>query len=254
MALEGEKDIDAGNPKVLVFHIIGGAPESATLYLRGRRLSTLYYTELGKHGHTAAVTINDRSIVLTHGHTASAATTTDPAGNHGHNLLIDVKEAEGDPRGVDMQDVSDCDWLPDPISRVGDHTHTISQMQIEDFVKTDIHHHTGSAVVNGNGVTDLAARTGSLALTQITDLKLLLDGVDVTALVRQQLEARPGQAGKWPTIGDGTDIHPFASAEGTGEIDLLKLGVELGLGAHALELRASGAGNGGAVQYNLYVS
>jgi hypothetical protein len=254
LALEGEKDLDKDNPKVLVFHVRGGAPEQVTLYLRGRRFASLYYTELGRHGHIAHLTINDRSITLTHTHTASAATQTDPAGGHGHDLLIDVKEAEGDPRGVDMQDVSDCAWLPDPIKPVGDHFHTITQLQIDDWVKVDSHNHSGSAVVDNNGATDLSARTAVPALAHFNDLKIVLDSLDVTALVRQQLEAKPGQAGKWPTIGDGSAAHPFASADGTGEIDLLKLGLEIGLGQHRLEFSVDGAGNGGTLQYNLYLS
>ncbi|AGW95516.1 MULTISPECIES: DnaJ-like cysteine-rich domain-containing protein [Cupriavidus] len=149
LSLEGEKDIDSVNPKVLYFHVDGGYPSEVTLYLRARRFSSLYYTELGKHSHTASVTINDTSIVLTHNHTASA-TETDPAGGHGHNLLIDVKVSEGDPRGVDMQDVSDCGWPPDQISTVADHTHKITKPQIDNWVKTDVHHHSGSVVTNSS--------------------------------------------------------------------------------------------------------
>ncbi len=255
LALEGEKDIDQANPKVLRFHVMGGAPELCTLYLRGRRFSSLYYTELGRHQHSASVTIDNQTLHLTHKHTASAATTTDPAGGHGHNLLIDVKEAKGDPRGVDMQDVSDCDWLPDPISTVPDHTHTITALKIDDWVKDDVHKHIGSASINLNGVNDVLARTGAgiKALTHVDDLRVLLDSVDVTQLIRQQLEAKPGQAGLWATLGDGLDTHPLASDQGTGEIDLLKLGIEIGLGAHKLELRVNSANNGGQVQYNLYL-
>ena len=76
-----------------------------------------------------------------------------------------------------------------------------------------------------------------MALTFLDDLRVLLDGQDVTDLIRAQLESRPGQAGKWAKLGDGLSTHPLAQPEGTGEINLLQLGVELGLGTHTLEFR-----------------
>lgn len=258
LSLEGEKDIDAANPKVLVFHIAGGAPESATLYLRGRRLSTLYYTEMGTHKHVATIDIDKTVQDLTHSHDI-ADSTTDKAGEHSHRIRVDVNDGDVDEDqgrlGVDSEDWNECDFRFDTIEATDGHTHKLTNLKVNSNALKPEHKHIGTATVMNSGVTDLAARTGNVkALTQIDDLKLVLDGVDVTARVRQQLEARPGQAGQWPKLGDGTDTHPFASADGTGEIDLLKLGVELGLGSHKLEMRASGAGNGGAVQYNLYVS
>jgi hypothetical protein len=237
---------------VLYFHVDGGYPSEVVLYLRARKFNSLFYTELGKHGHTASVTINNASIVLTHNHT-TAASETDPAGGHGHSLLIDVKEAKGDPRGVDMQDVSDCDWLPDPISTVGDHKHGITKLQIDNWVKTDTHGHTGGVTVNSNGVTDVNARTGVSALTYVNDLKIFLDGQDISAQVLQQLSAKPGQAANWAKLGDGTNAHALASPDGTGAIDLLKLGIEIGLGQHKLEFRVGQPNVGGGLQYNLYV-
>jgi hypothetical protein len=258
-SLEGEKDIDQSNPKVLFFHVQGGYPESVTLYLRARKFSTLYYTELGRHNHPATVTINNKSIVLTHTHTASAATQTDPAGGHGHDLLVDIKEAEGDPRGVDMQDVSDCDWRSEQIRAVDDHTHTITQMQIEDWVKVDSHNHTGAAIVNNNGVLDISARTGNkTALTFFPRLKVFLDGQPITKLITDQLEAKPGQAGQWATVDSANQPcikgASLMQPDGSGEIDLLKLGIEIGMGRHKLEFRIDEPDVGGNVQYNLYVS
>ena len=51
VALEGEKNLDKDNPKVVHFHVRGGAPTSVLLYLWGAKFSSLYYTELGKHHH-----------------------------------------------------------------------------------------------------------------------------------------------------------------------------------------------------------
>ena len=50
-SFEGEKDIDAVNPKRLRFNI-NGVPASVRLYLWGDRFSTLYYTEMGEHSHS----------------------------------------------------------------------------------------------------------------------------------------------------------------------------------------------------------
>ena len=46
LSIEGEKDIDKDNPKVLHFHVKGGHLDRAVLFLRGAQFSTLYYTEL----------------------------------------------------------------------------------------------------------------------------------------------------------------------------------------------------------------
>lgn len=55
-ALEGERHIDKKNPGRIYFHIRGRQPKAVTLYLRAEQFSTLYYTELGKHSHSATVT------------------------------------------------------------------------------------------------------------------------------------------------------------------------------------------------------
>ena len=65
---------------------------------------------------------------------------------------------------------------------------------------------------------------------------------------------RSGQAGKWTKLGDGTAGHELAKDEGTGEIDLLKLPVDLGPGSYTLHFKVKGNGVGGNLQYNLYVS
>ena len=84
--------------------------------------------------------------------------------------------------------------------------------------------------------------------------------MSITGAICDQLEARPGQAGKWRVIGSGgaTDVRlngaTLSLPEGTGEIDLLKLGIEIGIGQHKLEFVVSDADVGGQLQYNLYVS
>jgi hypothetical protein len=55
-ALEGERDIDPENPGRIYFHIRGRQPSAVTLYLRAEKFSTLYYTEMGWHGHSISIT------------------------------------------------------------------------------------------------------------------------------------------------------------------------------------------------------
>ena len=67
-AMEGEKDIDADNPKTLYFHL-AGTPNAITLYLRGARFSTIPYTELGLHTHEYDLTAQADDVdLLDHTH------------------------------------------------------------------------------------------------------------------------------------------------------------------------------------------
>lgn len=261
ISLEGEKDIDATNPKVLTFHIAGGFPESALLYLRARKLSTLFYSEQGQHKHNATIAINPKNFDLTHKHDIGN-TTTDPAGDHAHSLKICTDDADvdyGDPGGmcVEVDDEREADFRDGLIGGVPAHSHALNNIIVNNTplaVNVDL---TGTATVKNTGVTDYDIRVGNKkALTYFKQLKIKLNGSDVTDLILDQLRAKPGQGADWPELGNGLPGHKLASTEGTGEIDLLKLGFEIGLGAHKLEfiLDPAIADNGGNLQYNLYVS
>ena len=105
---------------------------------------------------------------------------------------------------------------------------------------------------------DPAARLTGAALSKLKDLVVKLDGAPITRAICEQLEARPGQFGKWKVQVSPTDIRlngaSLSQADGTGEIDLLKLGVEIGIGQHKLEFLVSDPDVGGNLQYNLYVA
>lgn len=65
VSFEGEKDVDADNPKTLHFEVSGGPPTSVVLALWGEKLSSLFYTELGRHRHeTASVSLESKSVQL----------------------------------------------------------------------------------------------------------------------------------------------------------------------------------------------
>jgi hypothetical protein len=78
----------------------------------------------------------------------------------------------------------------------------------------------------------MPADTGRDAYTFLKDLRVWIDGDDVTDNIVNQLEERDG-AGSWKTLGDGKATHPLCieqvggKVQGTGEIDLIRLGVDL---------------------------
>ena len=261
VSLEGEKDIDKQNPKVLYFHIDGGAPDSAVLYLRGLPFSTLYYTELGQHTHKLQVP--DLKIDIGHTHDLDGSLKTKAGqGEHRHSFYWD----NGNPGAFDMNEADETKWvlkseadaMTNPIAMSGSHQHELEAIQLIPLTKTLDVPVTGT---NANaGASNIAARDGKLALSNFTDLIVKFDGVSITSSICDQLEARPGQAGQWRVTGTGgaTDVRLNGTTlnlpEGTGEIDLLKLGIEIGIGQHKLEFVVSDPDVGGQLQYNLYVS
>jgi hypothetical protein len=78
--MEGEKDIDSLNSKVLHFQIRGGPPDAVLLYLWADAISSLLYTELGSHDHGIGG--------------VSAGLTASDLGNHTHK--IDDMQAAAD--------------------------------------------------------------------------------------------------------------------------------------------------------------
>lgn len=255
VSLEGEKDIDRSNPKVLYFHIEGGYPETAVLYLRGRSFPSLYYTETGLHSHALNSTSSEVVNDFGHDHAAGGGTTSE-AGNHTHNFIVDSGEDKG---GIDVNS-TDGDFISgnNPIQHAGAHTHNLVGLTLSRSLGEWRHTHTVTGATGDVGATGMPARSGKPPLSTLKDLVILLNGQPVTEQICQQLEARPGQANQWLVpVGPG-DVRmngvSLSQPDGTGEIDLLRLGIELGLGQHKLEFRVSDPDVGGTLQYNLYVS
>jgi hypothetical protein len=97
-ALEGERDVDSNNSGRIYFHIRGRQPSAVTLYLRAEKFSTLYYTEMGWHGHSLSVAagVETTSPIYhpdpanpekyMHSHTLTHAS-TDGGTDHEHSIL-----------------------------------------------------------------------------------------------------------------------------------------------------------------------
>lgn len=250
ISIEGEKDIDKDNPKILRFHIEGGFPDSAVLYLQGFKFSSLYYTELGKHSHAFSGAITATSHDFVHKHTATASA-TESDGAHSHQLWLDT--TEGDINGVDVQHHDECAWNPNVIEGVGGHSHEIKDISLGDALGVWSHSHTISgASISDGGVTDVVARsgTGRNSLRQLSNLRVFFDGaLEITDVIIAQLKAIKPTA--WASLGDGQETHELVQA-GTGRIDLRQLGLDLSPGTHWFTFAVDAGG--GQIHYNLYVS
>lgn len=262
LSLEGEKDIDHANPKVLFFQVEGANPRAVTLHLWTTRFSSLYYTELGRHQHQVSGATDQFKHDFGHHHDIANGH-TDGAGGHSHNYFC------GDATQRDLR-VLEVDKPPDgspvvydvaqhagdqaagftgesAIIAVADHTHTLA---LADALGVISHGHAVSGLAHDAGATATAARDAQPPLGFIGGLQVLLDGADITPLILARLEALA--PGGWAALGDGGAGHALASAQGTGGVDLKQLGIELALGAHQLVFSVP-PGGGGQLHYNLYV-
>lgn len=267
LSLEGEKNIafGTGNSKLLHFHVEEGFPEYATLYLRGRLFSPVHYTEMGRHSHGIDILSAEAGFVAAHQHNLDLSTLKlQDAGEHRHELWSAVDDGESGSFDIGDDDDPNQHRLTGAggvlggraiaeITAAGSHTHTVDATTVAATAaggQVPAHKHQVTGTSAQTGIMPMA-RAGN-ALTYVRDLQVYLDTVPITAQILTLLEAR--QPGKWAALGDGTSAHALvAQAEGTGEIDLLKLGVELGLGSHVLEFRVETPNTGGALQYNLYI-
>jgi hypothetical protein len=246
-ALEGEADIgelgNGGNvSKKVYFHIRGGAPDTVTLYLKGELFSRFFYTELGRHSHDIKFK-TEKDGEHTHKTDLGSFKIADNGGSHDHKVEANLEgentlETEGNSGTfVDMAQVGI------KVSG-GAHGHDITGVSI-DILETDSEHkHQIDGTSDETGAS-LNARASGAPLTYVSELMVSIDGNDITSDILSRFDPA-----HWGTLGDGTGGHPFVT-DGTGELDLSLLGIELKEGQHILEL--SVASGGGRVRYNLYV-
>jgi hypothetical protein len=248
ISLEGEKNIDSANPKVLYFHIDGGFPDSVILYLRASLFSTLFYTELGSHTHALTMQTEAVSHDFSHPH-GIAERDSGMAGGHSHILMVD--DNGGEWGGVDSDHPNAEDTRQ--IKGVGDHSHKYGNFDTNPWNHAYDHKHLATGTAANTGTPDRAARTGS-SLKYVKEVHVFFDSThDITDEILAQLRSRPGQATDWDHLGNGSNDHALAKPQGTGAIDLMQLGLELTPGEHSLTFKVTGAGNGGKLHYNLYV-
>lgn len=271
LALEGEKDIDADNPKELIFHVRGGFPSAATLVLQSRAFSALHYTEMPPHTHQLNLVLSTQPGQPAHHHALASIQTSDEldpanigftalchAGHEGDYSLRLWRPANWIKQG-DLED-GDVPWdLKDKAHLTATNTlhhHSIAAgQQTSDAGAVPDHSHTfttnsaseaGQQPPGGGG----AVRAGT-AYAYFGDLKVALDGVDITENILAQLKA---SGTDWPNLRLGAldDATHVLVSKGTGDIDLLRLpGVDLVPGSHVLKFTPSAGG--GQLHYNLYV-
>lgn len=251
-ALEGEKDIDMDNPKLLYFHVRGGRPEAVTLYFRGEKFSSLYYTELGRHNHDLDLDTEPGGGFPGHDHSVNLGTLeTSTTGNHRHEIYSDTNShADGaiEITGTDLnnQRLTGAGGVRGgradmEVKLSGDHSHTLttSSATVGSNGSQGDHHHAITGTTQARGMNP-AARTGP-TYTYLEDLQIWIDGTNYS----EDIKARLG----WTQIGDGTSGHALQS--GSGPIAIDTLGPDLSEGEHTIEFRVSSGG--GRIFYNLYV-
>lgn len=271
MALEGERDINPDNAKELKFHVRGGAPTAVILHIRGRRFSTLHYTEVGRHHHPFSlnsVLTDPETAPIQIGHThhvldnlSDTIDTNLASASHHHSIhMSDLHPVPGRLSGIltggavqsSSSETNDfgTDWIDD--TNV-DHQHNVPSHDTQDSSRqtTPPHQHTlstSAGTADAGVVTppdNLYAGHGGDALTYLNDLQVSLDGQDITGAL---LSLLPG----WGTLGNGLASHQINAADGTGGIDLIQLTSRtLDVGPHTL-LFSVGSG-GGKLVYNLYI-
>lgn len=306
-ALEGEREVayiqvldETGQPKgdpikeeaQVYFHIRGRQPKGVTLYLRGKLISSLYYTELGAHVHDVTTSSGNSNSTGQADPVFPEITTAEHEGNHEHNptALVVFHERDLNPgvpgwnyamgfelgAPVDKDNNDRAQQVPlnsngtgnmkfDYLDVSAEHKHSIVRTSDKEPFSGYTHNHSYSFSISGK--TDsfgapLNARSGD-ALTYVNDLRIKIDGKDVTRAILEQITAADSI---WFTnskdmLGDGTKNHPLIE-KGTGEIKLDFLpNISLLEGEHVIELSApeikdsngKPVPNGGRIVYNLYV-
>jgi hypothetical protein len=256
------------------------------LYLRGDRFSRTAYTEFATHTHALSNTTVGSSDVATqnhqhslkqHSHTITEQVPDPAPGTHQHPLWMQALTNYNHPeRAIATHRGASIDYtlhgysrnandnpssFEDYMQSAGGHSHTLTASTDGDLATGDPqpapaavgHTHTFTTTVNPTGSTGYAPRGGT-GYTLPTDVRVALDGKDITS---QLVRALPVT---WTDLGGtlgGDENHPF-NTEGTGPLDLVQLGLNLGPGEHLLEFSAADppAGLppvGGKIIYNLYV-
>ena len=250
-ALEGEKDITKENPKKIYFHIRGGRPNAVTLYLKGDRFSTIYYTELGKHNHVMNLTIQDLTIPA-HDHRLGELTTSPEVEKIQHNVFALVEHNPPELRAINVVDMDDLgeretsdvkrllkmDISHDPPN----HYHVIeSGGATEEKEEESLEITVARSSLDDAGASPPGVHLNDNPYTYINNLEIWLNEKPYTPEIISRLG--------WDSLGNGNREHEL-NEKGTGPIQLDLL-ADLNEGLNILELKVGSSG--GKIHYNLYV-
>jgi hypothetical protein len=246
-ALEGEREIDAANPKTLVFHL-RGPTRQVVLYLRALKFSTLFYTEVGRHQHAVELETELDGNVGGHTHDVElgeleSSEPTPPT--HAHVVSGKVNDDEDSCLDLDTGGtIKNLNTqLGFVLSQEGNHTHTFPGGTVTTTENGSAPNHSHAI----EGDTELAGHPvdfrGGQEYRWVKDLKVIVDGADLTPGILAHLG--------WAELGDGSSAHDLATLGTAMGIPLDQLGLDTKDGEHIIEL--SVPSGGGTIQYNLYV-
>lgn len=314
-ALEGEKDIDSRNAKKIHFHIRGRRPEAVTLYLRASKFSTLFYSEIGRHGHAAKINGQSSSEVEVktgtsldretgklawspqHKHSLTDVTTMNESeGPEQHKHSLDVEFSRSNPPSPVSEPLEFVEWVAGKLEKQkkrmivlgdkfefkflmidyenwhkgnvldtvggsiggGQHSHGFAsdaETGQDETSYDHIHKVSLATTLDETGAEDEMARPTQKALKYLKNLRVAINGRDVTDKIRAQLkETNPNAWGLVNSL-DGSPADPLG-ADGTGPIrlDLIDgLSFDRNEKPYEIELFVKDEGTGGCIQYNLYV-
>lgn len=262
-ALEGEKDINPANSKLIYFHTRGRRPDSVTLYLRAARFSSLFYTEMGRHGHGLTVGEEWAGEVPAHSHHVGGFWTGASEAPHSHGLHMWTDYLGDDSPGkleMDYRGSSNKTYnnmmahgrsVDASISTEHEpHNHYVDVLQTNTVAGVGAHKHNVSVQMAEVGASGPALVNNGSQLSFVDNLQIAVNGHNVTAAVLAYLNAQ-GTAQQWDKFGDGTGGHPLAQF-GTGAVQLEFIpSIVFNEDENSIELSVQGGG--GRIIYNLYV-
>jgi hypothetical protein len=285
--------VRGGAPSAVELYLWGGKFSSLYYTEMGKHAHALSNIKVGPATTTLAAHTHSLS---NHTHTIPAGT-SGGAGGHGHDLWVDkgftnvLPPAAGregtvvtwQPPGLPTDSPPrPPDWHseyapkggqgPNYVKSVANHTHSVTVGPTAGASPdvtgpasapqaSESHTHTFSATIDPAGSPTYNVRGGA-AYEYLDDLRVLLDGTDITKQILDRLAPKTD----WAKLGDGGNPNHKLNTEGTGSIDLVEIanaiGKPIGQDEHELvfkverstsERQQGKPAKGGKILYNLYV-
>jgi hypothetical protein len=279
LSFEGEKDIDANNAKVITFYIRGPRPNAVTLYLRAKQFSTLHYSEMGQvtpritgSGSGGAFVTAAPDRVDAHRHDRGTLYAGPEIPPHTHDVVGRVDGPLGS--NVLVKAPNPFFGAPDTFKNAGvgfevqisPHQHPIGGMTDTAPQDVDLKHtHPITVNISPTGsVGPTTVREGN-QLTYLSQLQITIGKrggtyVNYTDKILRYVKDNnsPSPPNPWggQAVINGQPGDPLVTI-GTGPIrlDLIDgLSFEPDqVNPYEITLSVTGAGNGGSIEYSLYV-